>query len=99
MASHLHLLDRGPRRPAVIPVVEVRPDTTGGGTRIRCPKCGWQPRRHDRWMCVCAHVWNTFDTRGLCPACGKQWTETQCRRCHQWSRHEDWYVTSEPNQP
>jgi len=37
-------------------------------------------------------VWNTFDTRGVCPACGREWQETQCRRCDAWSRHEDWYV-------
>jgi hypothetical protein len=43
-------------------------------------------------MCLCLHVWNTFDTRGVCPACGREWSETQCLRCKAWSRHEDWYV-------
>jgi hypothetical protein len=61
-------------------------------SKIRCPKCRWQPRRSDRWMCACGHVWNTFDTQGLCPACDAKWRETQCLRCHQWSQHEDWYV-------
>jgi hypothetical protein len=37
--------------------------------RIRCPKCKWQPGRGERWMCKCRHVWNTFDTHGVCPAC------------------------------
>jgi hypothetical protein len=59
--------------------------------RIRCPRCGWEPGPHDRWMCVCAHVWNTFDTGGICPACERKWVETQCLRCQMWSRHEDWY--------
>lgn len=36
-------------------------------------------------------MWNTFDTHGVCPACNKQWTETACLRCHQWSYHDDWY--------
>ncbi len=69
--------------------------------RIRCPLCGWQPSRGDRWVCGlrlgpfvvlgCGHVWNTFDTRGRCPACGKQWTVTACHACHRLSPHEDWY--------
>jgi hypothetical protein len=60
--------------------------------RIRCPKCAWQPKRGDRWMCKCEHMWNTFDTRGLCPACGHQWRDTACPRCHEWSPHDDWYT-------
>jgi hypothetical protein len=43
-------------------------------------------------MCECLHVWNTFDTRGVCPACGHQWKETQCLRCQAWSPHEEWYA-------
>jgi len=63
----------------------------GGGPRIRCPKCGWEPERDSRWSCSCLHSWNTFDTEGLCPACGRKWVETQCLRCHQWSPHREWY--------
>jgi hypothetical protein len=61
--------------------------------RIRCPKCNWQPKREDTWVCApgCGHVWNTFETRGLCPGCSKQWTSTACLRCHEWSPHDDWY--------
>ena len=62
-----------------------------GRNRIRCPRCAWEPGRGDRWMCTCLHVWNTFDTRGVCPGCGRRWLETQCLRCKAWSRHEDWY--------
>jgi hypothetical protein len=39
--------------------------------RIRCPACQWQPARYDMWNCNpggCGHIWNTFDTRGVCPA-------------------------------
>jgi hypothetical protein len=43
-------------------------------------------------MCRCLFVWNTFDTRGVCPGCGYQWQETCCPRCKQWSPHKDWYV-------
>jgi len=45
---------------------------------IRCPLCKWRPSRSSRWMCWdsvypenfrdgCGTVWNTFETRGLCP--------------------------------
>ena len=30
--------------------------------RIRCPLCGWSPRKEDRWFCACGNEWNTFDT-------------------------------------
>jgi hypothetical protein len=63
-----------------------------GGPRIRCPRCGWEPERDSRWSCSCLHSWNTFDTEGRCPACGRQWVETQCLRCHQWSPHREWYI-------
>jgi hypothetical protein len=39
-------------------------------------------------------MWHTFNTHGVCPACGKVWTETQCSAalgCGQWSDHEEWY--------
>jgi len=39
------------------------------GPHIRCPLCGWSPRKEDLWSCSCGHVWNTFDTGGVCPAC------------------------------
>ena len=66
--------------------------------RIRCPACEWQPSPHDAWDCNpggCGHSWNTFETRGVCPACSRQWTETACLRCSVWSPHEDWYVEEE----
>ena len=30
--------------------------------RIRCPLCGWSPRKEDLWFCTCGLEWNTFDT-------------------------------------
>jgi hypothetical protein len=85
-------------------VIEVKPPDTiqkkspgkqaapPGEWKIQCPKCHWKPGDADRWECVCQHSWNTFQTRGRCPACGKQWTETQCPHCGEWSPHEAWYV-------
>jgi hypothetical protein len=58
---------------------------------IACPKCDWRPDAGSRWMCRCRHSWNTFETHGVCPKCGKQWTQTQCLACQLWSDHEDWY--------
>jgi hypothetical protein len=68
------------------------PDTGRGGVRIRCPRCRWEPRDTDLWGCRCGHIWNTFHTGGVCPACHYRWEETQCLRCRQWSPHEDWYL-------
>jgi len=62
------------------------------GSRIRCPLCGWSPRKEDHWFCNCGREWNTFDTGGVCPSCLHQWTETQCLSCSGWSAHSDWYA-------
>ena len=62
--------------------------------RIRCPACGWEPSRGDAWCCApsgCGYVWNTFETRALCPGCSKRWTHTECLRCNVSSPHDDWY--------
>ena len=69
-------------------------DADGTFSRIRCPPCRWQPGKDARWRCDpgCGHSWNTFDTRGLCPDCGKKWFQTACLECSVWSPHEDWYV-------
>lgn len=72
--------------------------------RIRCPKCRWRPDGMARWQCSycpepenffggCGAIWNTFETRGLCPDCRHQWRWTSCPSCCQWSLHEDWYET------
>ena len=40
-------------------------------------------------------MWNTFDTGGTCPGCGKKWRFTQCLACNAMSLHEDWYHDDE----
>lgn len=62
------------------------------GSEIRCPKCEWKPSAEVRWICKCGHVWNTFWTKGLCPACQYQWTVTGCHQCRETSPHSEWYV-------
>ncbi|MCB9299080.1 MAG: hypothetical protein H6566_00445 [Lewinellaceae bacterium] len=63
--------------------------------KITCPKCAWEPDGGAYWGCTCGHIWNTFETAGRCPACGKQWKDTQCIAwrggCNRMSPHIDWY--------
>ena len=63
---------------------------------IQCPKCKWKPDGGAYWSCDtngCGHrSWDTFETRGKCPGCGKQWETTQCPACGEWSPHKDWYT-------
>ena len=65
------------------------------GRLIRCPKCLFGPSADLRWNCKCGHVWNTFWTSGICPACHFHWEVTQCPHCGEMSEHRAWY-TSEP---
>ena len=74
------------------PKVKDKQGERGGKARIRCPACAWEPQRGDTWSCVCLFAWNTFDTGGVCPSCDRRWAETQCPKCHVWSRHLDWYA-------
>jgi DNA-directed RNA polymerase subunit RPC12/RpoP len=78
---------------AVKEVVDTLLGGREGSGRIRCPKCRWEPRKVDRWYCSkCQRgVWNTFDTRGVCPVCAYQWVWTACLKCSAWSLHEEWY--------
>jgi hypothetical protein len=80
-------------------VIDPEPDQEKGldpsVPRIRCSLCGWSPRKEDRWSCSCGHMWNTFDTGGVCPACLHQWTTTQWPKCGGWSAHyypSEWYA-------
>lgn len=60
---------------------------------IYCPLCAWRPGPGSRWICRpgCGMVWNTFDTRGICPRCYKVWKYTVCLRCREMPLHDDWY--------
>jgi hypothetical protein len=76
------------RRP---PPIQGTPMRAQDGGIIRCPECRWVPVEEARWPCKCHHVWNTFQTRGLCPACNYQWEITQCPACGEVSPHTAWY--------
>lgn len=60
-------------------------------TRIRCPKCDWEPDGKPYWQCRCGHVWDTFVTQARCPACGFRHEKTQCIACEELSSHINWY--------
>jgi hypothetical protein len=68
--------------------------------KIFCPKCKWVPAPSDRWICqpACGCLWNTFETCGVCPKCGKNWEVTQCLACKRRSRHIDWYHEFNPGE-
>jgi hypothetical protein len=98
----LNLLKKSEPRELVHIIERSRPGDDEAFERIRCPACEWRPSPGDRWCCnaerapeppftSCGTVWNTFATAGRCPGCGHQWTWTGCLRCHEWSRHDDWY--------
>lgn len=101
---HLRPTPRGPSAPARDLDVDAKrliEELVYG--RIRCPLCGWQPSAHSLWTCEsfstpepyfggCGAMWNTFETRGVCPGCSHQWQWTSCHRCSGWSRHDEWYV-------
>lgn len=72
-----------------------RGERRGKGPRIRCPRCAWSPRAHDRWQCWCGHVWNTFETRGVCPSCAFRHLDTMCLACERWSKHAAWYTNED----
>jgi hypothetical protein len=76
------------RRP---PPMQGTPMRAPDGSPVRCPKCRWVPVEEAHWSCTCGHVWNTFQTRGICPACQYQWEATMCYGCHELSRHAAWY--------
>jgi hypothetical protein len=51
--------------PVIVPERELEEEKEPGTSeppRIRCPLCGWSPRKEDLWSCTCGHEWNTFDT-------------------------------------
>ena len=100
----LELLKKDPSS-TFVPDVSWKDDIDEGKSRIRCPRCEWQPPPSTLWACEsygtpepyfggCGTLWNTFATGGKCPGCGHQWQWTSCPHCHEWSPHEDWYEES-----
>jgi len=73
-------------------------------TNVSCPKCGWEPDEKDIWVCdECKTRWNTFQTRGKCPGCGKVFIDTQCSKqkggCGELSLNAEWFQLVDQNNP
>ena len=102
-AAALWLFQRGLKPGEQAGAVDEMDEDEAAGGRVRCPLCGWRPAPTSLWVCAdcghpeyfyggCGHVWNTFETRGICPGCGHRWRWTSCLYCAGWSLHEDWYA-------
>jgi hypothetical protein len=103
LAAFFWLFQRGVAPVDTTETIDQSDGEESAHSRIRCPLCRWQPDAGSVWECSdcaypeyffggCGMVWNTFDTRGLCPGCGHQWRWTACLSCGGWSLHEDWYA-------
>lgn len=47
-----------------------------------CPDCKTPPPTGNFWRCgQCRQPFDTFETRGVCPNCGAQFTATSCPEC------------------
>ncbi len=64
----------------------------GMEVQIACPKCDWEPDGRPHWRCDnCLTRFDTFETTAICPNCKKQFKDTQCISCAEFSPHLDWY--------
>jgi hypothetical protein len=61
-----------------------------------CPGCGTGPPLGPCWVCEhCETRFDTFATRGKCPACGAWYLETTCPHCRTTHHVDRWF----PGQP
>lgn len=106
LIAALWLFQRGLTTDEQADVLDESEEDDAGRGRVRCPLCGWRPASSSRWYCAdcgppeffyggCGSVWNTFDTRGVCPGCNHRWRWTSCLYCAGWSPHEDWYAPAD----
>jgi Zn-dependent protease len=73
--------------------VEKLPRHTG----VACPGCGQPPPCGTFWVCEhCQTRFDTFDTRGKCPACGAWYLDTTCPYCHAQHHIDQWYPSPRP---
>jgi hypothetical protein len=57
-----------------------------------CPNCSIGPPRGPFWVCEhCQTRFDTFDTRGKCPACGAWYLEPQCPHCRRSNHIDRWF--------
>jgi Zn-dependent protease len=62
-------------------------------TECACPACYAAPPSGPFWVCEECHTrFDTFDSRGKCPACGMWYLETACPNCRQAHHIDRWYA-------
>ncbi len=65
-----------------------------------CPGCGTAPPMGACWVCEhCQSRFDTFDTRGKCPACGAWYLETTCPFCRTTHHIDRWFPEQTVAQP
>jgi Zn-dependent protease len=67
-----------------------------------CPSCGSNPPAGPYWVCEhCETRFDTFVSRGACPACGAWYHDTTCPDCNQTHHIGRWFppVPGEPVPP
>ena len=56
-----------------------------------CPSCKAVPRTGDLWKCgQCGNRFDTFQSKGVCPACGAQFPATRCMECGEAHPISEW---------
>jgi Zn-dependent protease len=56
-----------------------------------CPFCHQHPPQSPLWSCPCGSRFDTFQTGGNCPACGRAFQTTMCPFCQQSSPIHLWF--------
>jgi hypothetical protein len=61
-------------------------------THCACPACGTPPPCGQFWSCEhCHERFDTFATRGKCPACGAWYLDTTCPHCRATNHIDRWF--------
>ena len=60
-----------------------------------CPACKVAPPRGVFWVCgKCRKAFDTFETRGVCPNCGTQFSATSCPECGSLRPMSEWFAST-----
>jgi len=60
-----------------------------------CPNCGAKPPMGALWRCAqCKQLFDTFETRAVCPICGTQFPNTVCGECRQAHAISEWQTAA-----
>jgi Zn-dependent protease len=64
-----------------------------------CPSCKAAPPMGDVWSCGrCKQLFDTFESRAVCPHCGAQFAATGCLECGKQHPMNDWMVAAVASQ-